>query len=675
MKTFTKMALALCVSGFISGNIEAKDVYVSAKGNDTNSGLSADSPRKTLTNLTSILEAGDVIHISGFIKIMDEKPLAGDLLASDAVGGHYWVNGNHNGFLLTSKGETSPWKDLTFVGEDPDSDGFDGESQTRLFHIKSEGADKRFYTFKNLGFENGTSPQEGGAGLFIHDHAVVNIENCRFVHNQFDLTKLKISGDHWDTNGAAERGGAIYFQFGELNIKDSYFENNIAKRGGAILQNGGEMTLSGCTFDGNDLFTDPTGGDTRLDNTWGGALYIWSLHTAIKCTIDRCLILNNTVWNRGGGMVVYSNVDSAHLMDVTISNSYFMGNKCIDGQGGCLAICNTENLGSKDDRLKNMHVKILNTTFYANESKSEGAGILLWGGIEGDTFTMTNCTVYGNTIVGEGRNAGHGCGYKDMNDKQGAYTPDRVKKSFYNCIFENNTVPAASDGVGEYSDFWTSSIEDYTIENCYIGRLGGTLDAELFPNNTIEYMGSLIGNEEEDPQLMENEDYLETFNMHVVPLADESPLRIYGNTDWLETADFTVTALNKTNTFTVTGYDISATDQLGVKRALDTEGSCVIGACEATLELLDEAIENGGEIPTGIIKITNNDTTISVVGDKNEIRAIGEGAERATISLMNMSGATVVKGIAQVTISSLPQGVYIVKVQVGGKVAIQKIAK
>ena len=55
------------------GNLQAKDLYLSPNGDDGNSGLTADAPRKTLTNLTSILERGDVINISGILHTSGDR--------------------------------------------------------------------------------------------------------------------------------------------------------------------------------------------------------------------------------------------------------------------------------------------------------------------------------------------------------------------------------------------------------------------------------------------------------------------------------------------------------------------------------------------------------------------------------------------------------------------------
>ncbi|MDR2844067.1 MAG: DUF1565 domain-containing protein, partial [Candidatus Symbiothrix sp.] len=63
--------------------LQAKDLYLSASGADTNDGLSAATPFATISRAFTVADANDVIHVSGFIDITKEPQ--SDITSNDLL--------------------------------------------------------------------------------------------------------------------------------------------------------------------------------------------------------------------------------------------------------------------------------------------------------------------------------------------------------------------------------------------------------------------------------------------------------------------------------------------------------------------------------------------------------------------------------------------------------------
>ncbi|WP_290070164.1 hypothetical protein, partial [Muribaculum intestinale] len=198
-KNFTRASVLATMAALAMGNLQAKDLYLSPNGDDGNSGLTADAPRKTLTNLASIIETGDIVNISGILSMAAEYDLAltGNRLSKGNCG-HFYKEGNQNGFQL--KIDDARWANITFRGMDPETDGFDGDKAWRFFELGRETnfskwvnpentVENSWVRFENLRFQNGVAPTEGGT-FYIHDHIVADFDNCVFADNGFDSTTL-----------------------------------------------------------------------------------------------------------------------------------------------------------------------------------------------------------------------------------------------------------------------------------------------------------------------------------------------------------------------------------------------------------------------------------------------------------------------------------------------------
>ena len=686
MKTSTKMVYAMMTAGLVSGSVSAKDLYISADGNDTNTGLSVSQPKATLTGLNEIIEQGDVIHVSGMIDITKEIPLGDGAQDKNSTWGHYisYNNGNHNGFYINGSntsvdGKTTPWKEITITGEDPAEDGFDGGEATRIFYVRGDNR-VNTVTFKNLTLRNGLAPKEGGGAIFIHDNGWVEVENCVFENNHLDYTPLTeethSSGNIKLKNSKSERGGAINFQFGKLTVTDSKFYNNHNRRGGALIATGGTLKVTRCHFEGNGADID----GKYLDDSRGGAVHLWPLNTEITANFDHCDFIGNTTWNNSGALFMQSNTDSSNLLDAVFTNCSFIQNMTVDGQGGAVVINNAENYSSKDDKVKNIYATFANTSFLFNESKSEGGAIFMSGGIANDELRMVNCTLAKNSTKG---NAGHGAGYCEgiAND---TFKPEDADRYFYNCILEQNEAPASSGNKGEYSDLLPFGY--FTTDHSYYGRImftkvteqdfyDGSVAAGINKDNVwhADHTGN-FGDEKNVFILSENSINAYEWSgglFTFMTLEEDSELLGNGKPEYLTLAPRKVKAPNGKE-FALQGYDIAAADQMGFKRK---DGKCAVGAMEASTQEAD-LYYDGRDFPylddngssSGIDGIVTDKAIIDYSNDV--ITATG-----SHIVVYNISGIAVASGEDTINISHLPKGVYVVKVTGSGADSAVKILK
>jgi hypothetical protein len=252
---------------------------------------------------------------------------------------------------------------------DPTDTILDGAGLDRVFSINGAGASGT--RLEGLTIRNGfvslsQSPVDGGAGLRLVD-CDVTILNCIFENN-----------DAINTGGDA-RGGGIYAGNSALVVIDTVFrENDVADAGddgGAIFIIGTTQNeLSGCTFESN--FAANAGGAVRVDQATaqitdcefksnagndGGALFA---RLGAIVTIDACRFTDNSSVDRGGAVSI---LDAATI--VRVRNSTFQNNSA-DGPGGAIA---RSSAGTYDLR---------NCTFVGNVAASgavvSGAGTVMY---------------------------------------------------------------------------------------------------------------------------------------------------------------------------------------------------------------------------------------------------------------------------------------------------------
>lgn len=668
--------MTLLAVGAISGNTYAKDVYLSAEGSDSNDGLSAANARATLTGLGDILERGDVIHVSGLIDLKAENDIAvaaGTINQNTA--GHFYNHNNNKFCSFNIMIDNDKWADLTFVGEDPELDGFDGKDQVGTFHFGRKEAwrseEKNCHTtFKNIGFHNGLVYNDGGA-MWINDHALVNFEGCLFANNHYDWAKLQAATedgfDLWKANATPERGGAVHMQFGTANFKGCTFRENHGRLGSAICQTGGNLTIDDCLFvDNGQKYQDKYLKDTR-----GGAICLWTLHTAVVTNINRTAFIGNMAYNDGGAIVVRANVDDNfhRKTSLNINSCYFALNECTWEHGGAISIQNNDGMDGEKNESRHNYINITNTTFYANSCGFYGAAIFLRGGLPGSHLYMTNCTSTGNFGINR-NNGGHGANITFCGDKnKNILSPNNYDKRIANCVFEGNM-----NTKGEYNDIVFidgATTQNLKIENSAVGSIFSDISDLQNDNNYLNYSTTTVVNGvlNLDADWMANG----TFTMAgkdwgVWPVDEQNANLPLADEKWFVEPDKVITSADETKQFTAFGYDISAKDGLGIART--DLNKTTIGATVATYDELEAIADDDAEL-SGI------ETVLGNVAEGLVIARDGQNfiCEGATFNVYDVKGQKVAKANGAVSLSSLDKGIYIITAVKGAKHNVLKVAK
>ena len=618
-----RFMLVLLLSASVSSMYAAMDLYISADGNDANDGFSEATPVKTLAKIQTILGIGDVIHIDGMIDISLEPKGAG-------VGN----NENSEGFILTN---TMGWQNSKMVGKDPAKDGFTAKGESRIFRINSGT-----HAFEKLRFTGGVGKSSGGGCALFMVSSNCTFIDCHFVENK--------PVDPNPTNGW---GGAIYIQGGPAyNFYNCYFANNGNDRGGAIFWQGGTINLFGCIFEDNVA----THGDG------GGALYSWMGQEGSNpiITIDRCVFRSNAAWGGSGGVISLFNRNdrvAGSRTKMTITNSAFINNRA--NNGGAIFLDNSR-VGTADSIL------IANTSFIGNVSAGDGGAICLARTQANSIFTMVNSSVIGNYTTGA--NSGHGAGLTIRNNNNS----DMLKR-FYNCIFDYNMyvgdpmtcsdivwrLPEGVTGPGQNS----AGEEELIIKNTYAGLTVNAvawLNDDNYPGNALNYsLGEYVnaaGVDDVDYYFIQTE-----FPLYAIPLEDGAPARTFGNAAYL------------------TEFGIEDSDQLGKERVI-VGGACVVGAVEITPDEFDNQAFPDYPVwtdpnSTGIKNIFVPDNKNAFLVKDNIISLRDSQWQNVRIVLYNMTGKQVKSSMNQMNISDLEHGLYIAKAQAGGRVFVQKILK
>jgi hypothetical protein len=619
----------------------AKDLYLSATGNDANDGLTNATAVKTLGRIHALIGVGDIIHISGIIDISQEVKGGANEVGTNLYqpGGEHW-----GGFFFTA----GVWHNSKMIGTNPDTDGFDAKSGSRIFRI-----DGGTHSFENLSFTGGADiVNDGGSGLWLRS-STCTFTNCTFTNNAplpdaADPTKFV------NTNG---RGGAFHITNASTVFYNCYFAENANTMGGALFIMGGTVSAIGCVFEYHDL--------SLIGNSDGGAIYMWNNGNPIV-NIDRCIFQNNAVARDGGAIAMKNLTERENFKTVlNITNSAFVRNESF-GTGGAFYLNNTR-LGTNDS------ITIANTTFFGNVAEREGGALYLGNAQPNSLFTMVNTSVIANYTRGNG-GFGAGLTVNGTNDS-------KMLKRIYNSIFDKNSsvsqgiysdllyrLPEGASAPGTNSD----GEKELIIANTYIsttlsgnGVTANWLTNENYPGNDINYTSvthpgddwivdyvNASGIDDDPEYYLQQSD----FPVYAIPLQDDAPARTFGNAEYLTT------------------FGIAATDQLGKERVV--EGSaCAVGASEATqAEIEDGTFEDYPYYPTGIVRFrpTQPGNAFAVSGD---IVSLIQQRPDAALTLYGLTGSLLRRGNGQLSIAGLPGGVYIVRAQVAGQQWVQKIVK
>ncbi|KAA6351791.1 hypothetical protein EZS27_000916 [termite gut metagenome] len=316
---------------FVS-NLSATDIYLSAKGNDSKSGLTSKDAVATLSKAVKLVTGnGYVIKVSGFIDISKEVSGANGVLSNRVI---------------------------SLEGENKETSGFDGGGITRIINFEGAFDKTNTATLKNLTFRNGLS-REGGAVRVVNSEKF-RFENCLFTGNS--------------TTGT---GTLHLHNVGKVDVINCEFRNNNAKSGGAIYENNGaKVNVESCLIENND--------NSAVAGSSGGAIYITNPN---GFTINKCIIKNNKVAGNGGAIAIANS--SYPDKTVSITNTLIAYNKSENSSGGGIYI-----IDAASER--NIEFSLINSTIYANTAKVYGGAIFTDNAQNGSFVKLINNTIVEN---------------------------------------------------------------------------------------------------------------------------------------------------------------------------------------------------------------------------------------------------------------------------------------
>lgn len=636
---FLKAALTLLMCGSITLS-SAKDIYLSNAGVDTNDGLSAGAPVKRLSKAFSIAEPNDVIHVMNMININEEPKSTStartdiDLTMVDknknlpANNTIYYTWNLSNGKM----GILPPAISLTLIGDDKATCGFDGNDASCIIRQDHGGTGTATITYKNLTFKNGKSDDSSGGGaVYVRlsnttaTGQAAKFNNCDFISNKGKLTKP---------------GGAIAVvqQPGMVSFKKCRFDNNYADKGAALYFERGNVDIDSCVFENHDL--------TAVATSVGAAIHtnLASTGQTISLNVKNTLFKNNKV---GANGAAFSTAETNPLsvvsgtQNIKFTNCAFVNNTTSTGIGGAAYVHNF-NGGTTQN------VTFVNSTFKGNEVGANTGGALAVNSLlVNSQFNLINCTVSENKVAGNTGAGGAGVRFL----KSSAAGVRRIQ----NCIFEKNTAVDANAAIAsDYADLGMEDIVNVDlsttasyvpgtsliIDKSLIGYCNNTDFATQFPTNNVNYVFELNGS------------ITNTFaaklgafdeDKNIFPLLVGSPAIAYGNTSYLK--DLTPSIIS---------------DQLGTRRPWV---NCSAGAFEFT-------------DATGL-KTNSNQLVKVFCNANNQLVVKNTADNAGTITVCNMMGQVVATaqmvGASTTITKAIKAGVYVVMVSVDGKVSTQKV--
>lgn len=284
------------------GGVE-KTVYVDAiNGDDSNDGSTKDSSLKSVKTALELSKDNYTINIAGGTY----KELSNTRLTID--------------------------KSVNLVGSD--NTVFDGENKNYIFIV----SDNVKVTFKNINFINAykspTSYSNSfndnlyGAALEIKN-ADVTIDNCQFIGSVLDC----------GANDKYIYGGAVS-NFGDLTIKNSYFNNNLA------LSDKGLYSYGGCVYNKGKLSVKNSKFENSRSVDFG---YGAGIANDGELMMQNSIIKGSRALHECKGSAIYNTGDFI-LLDSVIENNYIEGANfnCIYG-----AVYNSGNFKARGNIFRN----------------------------------------------------------------------------------------------------------------------------------------------------------------------------------------------------------------------------------------------------------------------------------------------------------------------------------
>ncbi|MCH7701571.1 MAG: hypothetical protein IID37_07770 [Planctomycetes bacterium] len=299
-----------------------------------------------------------------------------------------------------------------------------------------------------------------GGGMHNSSSDQPTIANCIFTQNY-----------------AADRGGAMYNNYGTPTIINTVFVGNFAtERGGGMCNNFAGPVLIDCRFSAN--LTDGNGGG--MSNVFSNP------------QLTGCVFEDNQAGYRGGGLA------NDNLSDPILIDSVFYNNVAVSDGGAvsnwnychpvflqCILADNSADYGGALYAKESCIVELTSTRISGN-SATLGGG--LFGEIDSE-LTLTNCTVIGNTATSGGA----------------VYAKTDSVVSIGNSIFTENTlltnhsiyvslsgiltvvnsnIAAGSDSIQDYSDTYDWGADNIEADPQF--AIAGTWAVGINPDDPFD---------------------------------------------------------------------------------------------------------------------------------------------------------------------------------------------
>lgn len=272
---FFRLLLAIAFCSLVLPGNAATPVYLSSTGNDSNDGLSAGTPKATLSAAMALADAGGTINVSGMI----------DCTAAGS------------GFTQPTGLAIS--KNITMQGTSNSTDGFDGKNLTRFFSNTTFTL-----TLKNLKLKSGYCGSNNGGAIINSSTGTLNCENVIFDANKTAMA------------GSAKTGAAIHFDNANgSTFKNCIFSNNEASKAGAIYitswASNSTILFEGCVFIGN-----------IAKESFGGSAILIRANTSTNatCNMVNCTFKGNIVNTNASGGTIYFGNKSLQSTNVNLIN-------------------------------------------------------------------------------------------------------------------------------------------------------------------------------------------------------------------------------------------------------------------------------------------------------------------------------------------------------------------
>ncbi|NME70626.1 fibronectin type III domain-containing protein [Flammeovirga aprica] len=283
----------------------AKEIFVSATGDNNNDGLSLDNAVVDLITAYNLANDGDKIIIDGAVE--------------------------HKVFLGISK-------QLEIIGQNNAS--LDAGNATKFFNFTGE-TNEASLVIENIHFKNANGVVDGvaqlGGAILINTEGKLVIRNCTF-----------------ENNATTKSGGALAIQSGTVDIIASSLIGNEVISEGDGKPSGGAIVVNSNSAEVNlniyqSLIKD------NVSATHGGAIIIESTNNPNNVFIQNSTIYNNSTVNAGGAIFA-GNQGAGKLI---LENNTITKNYTLNNTGNCGGI-RVVNL--------NLDIVINNSIVYDNKS-------------------------------------------------------------------------------------------------------------------------------------------------------------------------------------------------------------------------------------------------------------------------------------------------------------------